>query len=111
CVVEPDVVRFFFFSSRRRHTSSYGDWSSDVCSSDLPDAPAVVVRQTSTAGSTTLRSRPSIRVVLYAFSQGVRVAITGTSCHGARSEERRVGKEWRSRGAPEHEEEQESDKR
>src|SRR5207248_9754144 len=26
----------FFFSSRRRHTRSYGDWSSDVCSSDLP---------------------------------------------------------------------------
>src|SRR5437867_4047792 len=25
----------FFFSSRRRHTMSYGDWSSDVCSSDL----------------------------------------------------------------------------
>src|SRR5437867_10119817 len=24
----------FVFSSRRRHTSSYGDWSSDVCSSD-----------------------------------------------------------------------------
>src|SRR5207248_7347607 len=24
-----------FFSSRRRHTRSYGDWSSDVCSSDL----------------------------------------------------------------------------
>src|SRR5207248_5787964 len=29
-----DMV-FFFFSSRRRHTRSYGDWSSDVCSSDL----------------------------------------------------------------------------
>src|SRR5437867_12519191 len=28
-------MRFFFFSSRRRHTRSYGDWSSDVCSSDL----------------------------------------------------------------------------
>src|SRR5207248_8935886 len=28
-------VRLFFFSSRRRHTRSYGDWSSDVCSSDL----------------------------------------------------------------------------
>src|SRR5437867_10488412 len=27
--------RWFFFSSRRRHTRSYGDWSSDVCSSDL----------------------------------------------------------------------------
>src|SRR5437867_12449932 len=25
----------FLFSSSRRHTSSYGDWSSDVCSSDL----------------------------------------------------------------------------
>src|SRR5438094_7480897 len=29
------VFCFFFFSSRRRHTRSYGDWSSDVCSSDL----------------------------------------------------------------------------
>src|SRR2546428_4648409 len=27
--------RFFFFSSRRRHTRSDRDWSSDVCSSDL----------------------------------------------------------------------------
>src|SRR5438874_8252676 len=26
----------FFFSSRRRHTRSLRDWSSDVCSSDLP---------------------------------------------------------------------------
>src|SRR5256885_9984449 len=28
-------VQFFFFSSRRRHTRLQGDWSSDVCSSDL----------------------------------------------------------------------------
>src|SRR5699024_12057282 len=28
-------VSLFFFSSRRRHTSSKRDWSSDVCSSDL----------------------------------------------------------------------------
>src|SRR5207248_3781120 len=28
-------IKIFFFSSRRRHTRSYGDWSSDVCSSDL----------------------------------------------------------------------------
>src|SRR5256885_13108318 len=27
--------RYFFFSSRRRHTRLQGDWSSDVCSSDL----------------------------------------------------------------------------
>src|SRR5699024_6558206 len=36
---KPDVIsestRFFFFSSRRRHTRSKRDWSSDVCSSDL----------------------------------------------------------------------------
>src|SRR3989440_8830035 len=30
---------FFFFSSRRRHTRSDRDWSSDVCSSDLPRCP------------------------------------------------------------------------
>src|SRR6266850_7699357 len=29
-------IYFFFFSSRRRHTRLQGDWSSDVCSSDLP---------------------------------------------------------------------------
>src|SRR5437879_2477435 len=28
-------IFFFFFSSRRRHTRYIGDWSSDVCSSDL----------------------------------------------------------------------------
>src|SRR5207248_2872691 len=33
----------FFSSSRRRHTRSYGDWSSDVCSSDL-QAGTIVVR-------------------------------------------------------------------
>src|SRR5207249_8009901 len=30
-------VFYFFFSSRRRHTRSKRDWSSDVCSSDLDD--------------------------------------------------------------------------
>src|SRR5699024_11564194 len=31
--------RSLFFSSRRRHTRSKRDWSSDVCSSDLSDSP------------------------------------------------------------------------
>src|SRR5258707_6583704 len=31
---------FFFFSSRRRHTRYWRDWSSDVCSSDLIVPPA-----------------------------------------------------------------------
>src|SRR5215204_4991199 len=33
---------FFFFSSRRRHTRSLCDWSSDVCSSDLVATPPVL---------------------------------------------------------------------
>src|SRR5256885_9507414 len=33
-------VVIFFFSSRRRHTRLQGDWSSDVCSSDLPGLAA-----------------------------------------------------------------------
>src|SRR2546426_10847145 len=33
------ALAFFFFSSRRRHTRLQGDWSSDVCSSDLCDLP------------------------------------------------------------------------
>src|SRR5690349_22373042 len=32
----------FFFSSRRRHTRSLRDWSSDVCSSDLVEVVAVL---------------------------------------------------------------------
>src|SRR2546426_8567119 len=35
CVCFLDSYFFFFFSSRRRHTRLQGDWSSDVCSSDL----------------------------------------------------------------------------
>src|SRR5436189_564450 len=34
CVAQSGYLRFFF-SSRRRHTRYIGDWSSDVCSSDL----------------------------------------------------------------------------
>src|SRR5437762_13304618 len=35
CVLFLLLILFFFFSSRRRHTRYIGDWSSDVCSSDL----------------------------------------------------------------------------
>src|SRR2546426_8515070 len=36
------IYFFFFFSSRRRHTRLQGDWSSDVCSSDLTRSQAHV---------------------------------------------------------------------
>src|SRR5256885_1524365 len=38
------IFLFFFFSSRRRHTRLQGDWSSDVCSSDLGDEVAGAIR-------------------------------------------------------------------
>src|SRR5439155_13298389 len=65
----------FFFSSRRRHTRWPRDWSSDVCSSDLP-AP----------GRRCTRPAPPRR----------------TSPGSPRSEERRVGKECRSQLRREH---------
>src|ERR1017187_8383138 len=45
---------FFFFSSRRRHTRYIGDWSSDVCSSDLGDLREV--RSGGWAGTVGVRS-------------------------------------------------------
>src|SRR5256886_8399373 len=36
---------FFFFSSRRRHTRFDCDWSSDVCSSDLPQRPLLIIAE------------------------------------------------------------------
>src|SRR5256885_10319487 len=42
CVCETE--RDFFFSSRRRHTRLQGDWSSDVCSSDLKAAAVCILR-------------------------------------------------------------------
>src|SRR5207245_3310013 len=43
CVCLFCLFVFFFFSSRRRHTRCYRDWSSDVCSSDLFVGSAVGV--------------------------------------------------------------------
>src|SRR5256885_8648544 len=53
----------FFFSSRRRHTRLQGDWSSDVCSSDLwGSAPAACSRESKRKPRPTRRKRaPSSR--------------------------------------------------
>src|SRR5690606_39706637 len=97
------ICIFFFFSSRRRHTRFSRDWSSDVCSSDL--------------GVETIFGQ-----WLVAAEEGVVEAagageVTGTKAWldggndlrsgrivanhvELRSEERRVGKEGRSRGGP-----------
>src|SRR2546429_6909069 len=77
---------FFFFSSRRRHTRCSRDWSSDVCSSDLSPRFA--------------EGRKNNAVVLQEFliSRGILVNAHAQN----RSEERRVGKECRSRWSPYH---------
>src|SRR2546430_7991420 len=71
----------FFFSSRRRHTCFDCDWSSDVCSSDLSGHPAA----------------PFHGIIVTAAAPAVPPPLPEQ-----RSEERRVGKEGRSRWAPHH---------
>src|SRR5437762_11276771 len=51
----------FFFSSRRRHTRYIGDWSSDVCSSDL--IPMAWARLSETYGPSTRLNLPGLGLV------------------------------------------------
>src|SRR5690348_17488208 len=65
--VEVSVWIFFFFSSRRRHTRWTGDWSSDVCSSDLArrvlaERIAVVCAARTGAGDDVLAGLPVLPV-------------------------------------------------
>src|SRR5690348_18448426 len=84
---------FFFFSSRRRHTRWTGDWSSDVCSSDLL-AAAIAYGYTHSA-----KFRKAVQSMGHAL-EGVGKAAGRFFKSLLRSEERRVGKECRSRGSP-----------
>src|SRR5689334_24353903 len=85
------IFFFFFFSSRRRHTRWNCDWSSDVCSSDLslPPGGKLVQHRDPYAGS--LR-----------YHLGLVTPKSPGECRIIRSEERRVGKECRSRWSPYH---------
>src|SRR5687768_18164310 len=94
---------FFFFSSRRRHTRCSRDWSSDVCSSDLSSSL--------TAGQYRC-SIPQRRILVFAGAAStvcffgtfpaVKFFFTYEVWRRSRSEERRVGKECRSRWSPYH---------
>src|SRR5256885_2365977 len=56
-----DCVTIFFFSSRRRHTRLQGDWSSDVCSSDLSrrcSACSTAFRRPASAAPSTANTAP-----------------------------------------------------
>src|SRR5260370_26919300 len=98
-------IFIFFFSSRRRHTRFKCDWSSDVCSSDLAakifsDLRCIPIR----TESTTIVKAGGARAQLGASAW----LVSGVACAFARagstrrSEERRVGKECRSRWSPYH---------
>src|SRR5256885_5556015 len=97
----------FFFSSRRRHTILQGDWSSDVCSSDLSDTVAKSAPDgyTLLAGSSgPISINPIVQRVPYDPEQAFApVSLIATVPYVlVRSEERRVGKECRSRWSPYH---------
>src|SRR5205814_5652038 len=93
------VFFFFFFSSRRRHTRCLSDWSSDVCSSDLPalldalEALGVSLRWDRSDAATRLGPPVHPEILAEAFT---RDSLAGFF-YAFRSEERRVGKECRSR--------------
>src|SRR5205807_7883832 len=97
-------------SSRRRHTRLQGDWSSDVCSSDLGGsgdvpapasaAPTVTITATNQAAVTRSmvnggqafgRSQP------FSVAGGAAAQSIGSAAVALRSEERRVGKGCRTR--------------
>src|SRR5438045_9460369 len=83
----------FFFSSRRRHTRCLSDWSSDVCSSDLDKAGGLNHEEVEELGGFIARLRDDLKttVLLVEHHMGL-----------VRSEERRVGKECRSRWSADH---------
>src|SRR2546429_6126754 len=98
------IVLFFFFSSRRRHTRCSRDWSSDVCSSDLVKAAVPLARR---------QRSPVVKITakggaMYANPSWIStnkercVVLKYTAIAIPRSEERRVGKECRSRWSPYH---------
>src|SRR5688572_31616794 len=92
---------FFFFSSRRRHTRFDCDWSSDVCSSDLwyfnislpLSHGSVVIGSPNECQSRHLGQIKSGNHLSF---------VPGRIIGSIRSEERRVGKECRSRWSPYH---------
>src|SRR5256886_10602403 len=101
------VCALLFFSSRRRHTRFDCDWSSDVCSSDLaheqaPETgydPQQLKQGVVLNAAVLLKDETQLAPTIAAIESAGRSAGLPLK---ARSEERRVGKECRSRGSPYH---------
>src|SRR3712207_6921078 len=96
----------FFFSSRRRHTRYWRDWSSDVCSSDLHtffrSSHCCSVAWPSRPCPSAWARRPCYVRSPHLFPHLRPLRVDETDVMIQRSEERRVGKECRSRWSPYH---------
>src|SRR5205807_4764585 len=106
-VLSSYAVFFFFFSSRRRHTRLQGDWSSDVCSSDLRLQLQLLLQPALGRDRAHRQFDEGRRRQRLAVAE---VKGIGSFCrrpidnfNPIRSEERRVGKECKSRGGAKHE--------
>src|SRR2546422_2874109 len=100
-------MMFFFFSSRRRHTRCSRDWSSDVCSSDLERLAERAELLAGVRLRVGIEGRAAVgrleRLPQQALELGqIRGAEREADVARRRSEERRVGKECRSRWSPYH---------
>src|SRR2546422_6698984 len=97
------LLFFFFFSSRRRHTRCSRDWSSDVCSSDLVRGEeAFVVHAIDFASRKRIAKVDGVDDEGFFASDFTLAEIKQLRAVQDRSEERRVGKECRSRWSPYH---------
>src|SRR3712207_8580927 len=99
--MDTKCIEIFFFSSRRRHTRYWRDWSSDVCSSDLICS---MYNKGKLCSRHSIKQEELKKTVLetirhYINSLGKYEVISEKV---RRSEERRVGKECRSRWSPYH---------
>src|SRR5690349_21868047 len=89
----------FFFSSRRRHTRSLRDWSSDVCSSDLLRLEITMLALSCHSWLTTVHSTGRLwrdtetQLQAYTIRTRQKLMLPCGGCNSRRSEERRVGKE------------------
>src|SRR5262245_64716133 len=96
----------FFFSSRRRHTRCLSDWSSDVCSSDLTPFELPLAIAGGIDGVQTQLEATRVGIGVFPKVAGdvwaARSSRT-TLTPRLRSEERRVGKECRTRWSSDHE--------
>src|SRR5437763_2867997 len=93
---------FFFFSSRRRHTRYIGDWSSDVCSSDLDLLRKAPNRRRSRSCGRRRRNARSAVGFRRIACGSILLRRWVRTIRRRRSEERRVGKECRSRWSRYH---------